>query len=414
MSILSIALKDMQILFKNRGRIIELFLLPLIFIIGFIGLAFAGQGAEEDSSLTLVTVNLDGGGAEAAEFITNLEGSGGLKPIVFHSEGEARAQLENGDIRRFLIIPADFSAGVGDGRTTTLRLVDQKASEPESQSVLRAVEGVARDMALQQQIFASIEQLGEMQAANPDARQVFTTENAIAQARSQFERAKTQPLIAVKETLPESMAEREEELNFISLAVPGWAVLFLFLTAQATARSIYDEKKIGSFHRLLAAPISKSSLLGGKMLPNFMTVILQTIVIFGASLIVLPLIGAGNMALGNSPLAFTLLVLAIALCSTALGIAIAALARTEAQIGGISSVVLWVAGMLGGAIIRLYLINDFLATVSKFTPQYWAIIGFDDLLARGGGLADITDSLLALLVFTVVFLLIGLWRFDFD
>jgi ABC-2 type transport system permease protein len=414
MRVLSIALKDLRILFKNRGRVIELFLMPLIFIVGFIGLSFAGQASDEDKSVTLVVVNLDGGGAEAAEFIRNLEESGGLKPVVIQSEAEARSQFENEDISRFLIIPSGFSADVNEGRTTAVRLIDQKANDPESQSVLLVVGGVARDMALQQQIFASIEHFGEMQAANPEAQEVFTTEKALAQAKSQFEQAKIQPLIAVQEELPQSMAEREDELTMISLAVPGWAVLFLFLTAQATARSIYDEKKIGSFRRLLAAPIGKPGLLSGKMLPNFMTVILQTIVIFGVSLIILPLIGAGEMSLGSDPLAFVLLVLDIALCSTALGIFIAALAKTEAQIGGISSAVLWVAGMLGGAVIRLYLVNDFLAAVSKVTPHYWAVIGFDDLLARGGGLADITDSLLALLGFTAVFLLIGLWRFDFD
>jgi ABC-2 type transport system permease protein len=413
MSALSIALKDMWILLKNRGALIQLFLMPLIFTLGFIGLAVAGQGAEEARTITLVVVNNDAGGPMADEFINALNESGGLETILTE-ESAGMDQLEAEEIDRLLIIPAGFSASVDTSETSVLRLIDRQTNAPESETVRLAVQGVARELSLQHNILASLEQMGQMQAANPSAIEAFGPERTMAQARSQFERSRTQPLIAVTEINPAALAKEEEELNYVALAVPGWAVLFMFLTAQVTARSIYDEKKIGSFRRLLAAPISKMELLTGKLLPNFLTVILQTIIIFGASILFLPLLGIGRMTLGEDPLALILLVMAIGLCSTTLGIAIAAFAHTEAQIGGISAVVLWVAGFLGGALVRLYQINDFLATVSKVVPQYWAIVGFDDLLVRNGHLPDITDSLLALLAFSIAFLLIGLWRFDFE
>ena len=87
------------------------------------------------------------------------------------------------------------------------------------------------------------------------------------------------------DTDQEPAPDREEtELSFAELAVPSMTVLFVFLTAQTTAQSIYDEKKIGSFRRLLAAPIGKGGLLSGKMLPNFLVVLIQVIVIFGVAI----------------------------------------------------------------------------------------------------------------------------------
>jgi ABC-2 type transport system permease protein len=154
--------------------------------------------------------------------------------------------------------------------------------------------------------------------------------------------------------------------------------------------------------------------MSGKLTPNFLIVILQVVVIFFAAVVIFPLLGMDQLTLGNDPLALVLLILATALCSTTLGALIAALAHTEAQIGGLSTAILWVMAFVGGSIVPLFLVNDTLATIGKVTPQYWAVTGFYDLLVRGQGLGDITDSLLALFLFSVIFMAIALWRFDFD
>jgi ABC-2 type transport system permease protein len=150
------------------------------------------------------------------------------------------------------------------------------------------------------------------------------------------------------------------------------------------------------------------------MLPNFIMVLVQVVVIFSAAMFIFPLLGWDRLTLGDDPLALILLVLATALCSTALGATISAIAKTEAQIGGLSTVALWVMAFIGGTIVPFFLINDALAAIGKFTPQYWAVTGFYDLLVRGQPLAEITDSLLALLVFSVLFFGLAIWRFEYD
>jgi ABC-2 type transport system permease protein len=154
--------------------------------------------------------------------------------------------------------------------------------------------------------------------------------------------------------------------------------------------------------------------MSGKMLPNFLAVILQVVVIFFAAIFIFPLLGWDKLTLGNDPLALILLVVATALCSTALGALISAIAKTEAQIGGVSTVLLWVMAFIGGTIVPFFLLDNALATIGKLTPQYWAVTGFYDLLVRGQTLADITDSLLALMGFSLLFVAIAIWRFDYE
>jgi ABC-2 type transport system permease protein len=269
-------------------------------------------------------------------------------------------------------------------------------------------------MSLEAQILASLEQMGAMQANAPEAYQVFTVDRMQAQARSQFERAQTQPLVAVRQTVPGQEGEREDEPDLDVFVVPGLTVLYVFLTAQATARSIYDEKKVGSFRRLLAAPMSKASLLVGKMLPNFFTALIQTAVIFAFGVVGMRMLGLNATTLGNDPLALVLVVVLIALCSSAFGIVIAAIARTENQIGGLSTLLLWGMGIIGGSIFPLIGLEKFLGSMPNIVPHAWANRALNDLMIRGLGLADVTTEMALLLGFTALFFAIGLWRFEFD
>lgn len=415
MNALRIAWKDIQLLVKDRSALLELFVLPIVFVFIFVGLVplFFGEG--EDVATPLAVVNLDEGGAMSARLLRELEESGGLRPQLLDlAEGEA--QLASGDIPRLMVIPAAFSAELEAGQRVTLDLRTNGSNQQENEAVQVAVSGVARDLSLQHQIIASLQQMGEMQAANPEAQPVFTVERSIAQAQSQFESSATRPLVAVQQETPRSLTEEREGASFgeVQLGVPGITVLFVFLTAAATARSIYDEKRTGSFRRLLAAPVGKAALLAGKMLPTLLIGILQIGVIFAAGVFIFPLLGLDRLQLGQSPLALLLLVFAVALCATGMGILIAALARTETQIGGLSATILWAMAFIGGSIIPLFLFNEFLASIGRLTPHGWANAAFYDLLVRGQGLADISQALLALLGFTVLFFAIGLWRFDFE
>jgi len=414
MKALSIALKDIQIFLKDRGALFQLFLLPLIFIVAFSAVAAEFDSEGEDQLIPLAVVDQDGGW-EAATLLANLEAAGGVQVELMDEEGGFQA-LEANEIDRLLLIPDDFTEGISEGRTVTLRQVSHPdAKLEETEAVRLVVEGAAQDMALEGQILASLQQMGEMQAnAPPEFQQAFGVEASVSQAKRQFESSQERPLVTIRQSVPGQESEEETLPSPSDVAVPGFAVLFVFLTAQATARSIYDEKKLGSFRRLMAAPISRTALLAGKVLPNFLTALIQSAIIFLFGAYGLRLFGFKALALGNDPFALLAAVLLIALVSSALGVLIAALARTENQIGGLSTLLLWGLGTLGGSIIPYFILENMLGPIPKALPHYWANRALDNIMVRGMGLADVRIELMALLGFAIVFFLVGLWRFDFD
>ena len=397
-----------------------LFLFPLIFIFVFGGglniLAGGGDEEEEAKRIQLPVVNLDETGALSQAFLDNLALAGTVE-ATFLSQEEVDSRLDTRQISHALIIPASFTTDFNAGIPTELRLINHPFADINETEALRlAIDGVAQDLALEQQLVASLEQMGQMQAAAGPADDAFATERIVNQAQSQFARAEGQPLITLTQSAPGSLAESEHEAQFtgIQVAVPGFAVLFIFIAAQVTAQSVFEEKKYGSFRRLLAAPMSKSSLLLGKMVLNFTIALIQLALIFAVAMFIFPLLGLEKLTLGYDPLALVLLCLLVATCSTCLGVLIAALARTENQIGGLSTVLIWGMGILGGAMVPLFLMSDALDTLGKLVPQYWAVKGFYNLLVLSGGLADVALPLLMLLGFSVLFFGVGLWRFDYQ
>lgn len=418
MNALNIALKDIRIFLTDRSAMIQLLLLPLLFIIIFSGaLGEIGKSQEEeDTRIPLTVVNLDGGELAQA-LLARVDAAGGVRTEIA-AEEEANAWLSEKKIERLLMIPADFTASLQAGKQTTLRLVSHPDADPgQTEAARLVVTGVANDISLGIQILASLEQMGAMMVNSPpEYQRAFSVEKVQDQARAQSENSLAKPLIQVDQKTPLTEEKEDEAQGLTSsmLAVPGCAVLFVFLSAQATASSIYEEKKSGSFRRLLASPVSKSSLLVGKLLPNFLTGLFQVTVIFAFGSVGMRILGMQPVDLGNDWLALVLAVILLTLCSSALGIVIAALARTESQVSGISTLLMWILGALGGSIIPTFFLDQYLGPLVYVVPHYWANRVLDNLMIRGLGLADVSTELLALLGFTVVFFAFGLWRFDFD
>jgi ABC-2 type transport system permease protein len=406
-----VARKDIKIFLRERGTLINLFLLPIAFILAFSSAA-GRESDPEREAISLPVVNLDEGSRESQALLEALN-QGGLL-CEQYDEPEGNSMLDRGRIGRLLIIPADYAVDLQAGIPVTLRLVNGPgASATQSEAVHRIVTGVAADLSLEKQFITTFRQMADMEAAAPPEQRTFTGEVIVEQAQSQIERSRTEPLLAVEESWPKHLLEGEEDVNPLSVTVPGFAVLFIFLTAQTTAQSIYEEKKVGSFRRLLAAPISKGAILVGKMMPNFITGLAQTVVLFGAGVYLLPLLGLDPMTLGNDALALVLVCLMVLLCSTSLGVFIAAISRTEGQISGVSAVMLWVFGFAALLIAQMPP-GSFLDTIRQVIPHSWAMAAFLDLFLRGKGLADIMPSVYPLLGFTVGFLAVGLWRLKFD
>jgi len=121
-----------------------------------------------------------------------------------------------------------------------------------------------------------------------------------------------------------------------------------------------------------------------------------------------------GMKLGHSPLGLVLVSMAVAAAATGLGILVAALARSEEQVSGLSTLLILTLAALGGAMVPLFVMPDFMQTAARITPHAWALLGYQKLIVAGGSTRDILPHVTALLGFAATFFAVAVWRFKFE
>jgi ABC-2 type transport system permease protein len=408
--ILSTTWKDLKILFTDIGGMATLFLMPLMFIIV---MSTALQGLFDDGTDTqprrLPVVNLDRG-EYAAEVVEALDSIAGIEvETTWDGEALTRERAEelvaDGERSVIVVFPADFSAQIearseSEDATATIEILTDPAA---SVQFIAPIQGM---------VFGAAERVAETQVAQ--ARIAAGLESAFAQLPAEARPASDQiaiemdsdSIVTLEQVAPSEM-KIEVFPNTYQQNVPGYTVLGVFFIVGTMASSILQEKREGTFRRLLVAPLPKPILLAGKILPYYMVNLIQIAIMFGVAHLLF------GMAFGD-PVALAAVSLALAAAATGLGIMVAALGKTDTQVGGITSLMTLTMSALGGCLMPASIMPDFLQTLSRFTPHAWAMQGFQDVLVRGYTLAGILPETGVLLGFAAAFFLIGVWRFRFD
>ena len=112
--------------------------------------------------------------------------------------------------------------------------------------------------------------------------------------------------------------------------------------------------------------------------------------------------------------ALLLLTLALALASTSLGMLVGALCRNSKQADQLGVILGFVLLVLGGSIFPLFRSEGLMGTLSRLTPNAWAIEGYMGLVGDNWTLLQTVPNILAVLAFAVVFFGVAVWRFRFE
>ena len=408
--ILSITWKDLKVLFVDTGGLATLFLMPLMFIIV---MSTALQGLFDNSADSqpqrLPIVNLDRG-EYAPQVIEALEGMDGIA-VEMEWEDQvltremAESLVAGGDVPVAIIFPADITERIEDRAedddvTAAVEFVTDPAV---SVSFIAPIQGM---------VYAAAERVAETQLAGMRIQAGLASAFAElpAEARPTFDQIdiamEAESVIEMKSSAPAEM-RTEFDPDTYQQNVPGYTVLGVFFIVGTMASSILEEKREGTFRRLLVAPLPKAVILVGKILPYYLVNLIQIAIMFGGAHLLF------GMEFGNLT-ALIAISVALAAAATGLGIMIAALGKTDTQIGGLSSLLTLTMSALGGCLMPTFIMPAFLQTISRFIPHAWAMQGFQDVLVRGYGLAGILPEAGILLGFAALFFLIGLWRFRFE
>ncbi|HEV8269453.1 MAG TPA: ABC transporter permease [Thermoanaerobaculia bacterium] len=202
--------------------------------------------------------------------------------------------------------------------------------------------------------------------------------------------------------------------NIVQQNVPGWTLFGVFFVAQQLALSLLEEKRSGTFRRLLASPAPRAAILLGKLVPYLLLNLAQVTLMFAAGVFLLPRLGAPALSLGTHPFALLAVSVAASLAATGLGLLLASLANTQEQLGGFGTLVVLTMAALGGVMVPRFAMPASMQRLGLFTPHAWALTAYQDVLVLGHGLVQILPAVGALLAFAVVFFGVALVKFRWE
>lgn len=183
------------------------------------------------------------------------------------------------------------------------------------------------------------------------------------------------------------------------------AMFFALFTGQFGILSMYEERKDWTLQRMLISPTPRWAILGGKLVGVLASVLFQLLMLAVALTVVGSLL-EGRLAMiwgTNLPL-FALVLVAVAVAVSGLGMFLAGVLKGIEQANVVGSVLNIALGVLGGAFgFQLP------RAVAAFSLIYWGREAFD-FLAAGRG--DVMVNILVLLGEGVVMFAIGLFLFN--
>lgn len=406
-TILDITWLHIKTTYQERSSLIFGFLMPVIFTF-VIGVGISGFEPGDDSPQTwqVNVVNQDAG--KLSTLLINRLRSDLILEVSEVDAAIANAQLEEGVSAATLIIPDDMSNRLLNSERVNLEFrlnVEEPVSaQVVEQAILAAMNELSSSLDIADASARVANQLGLFDAGGPTRSEYYAT--SIDAAQAEWQAGAPISVTAQKET------KREETTVQIpggfQQTSPGIAVMFAMFFVVSGAGTILLEREQGTLRRLLTAPTSKAAILGGKLLGVFVSAVIQF------SLLVLVGHFFFNVDWGQSPAALILMTLAFIFSITALGMLAASLVRTFAQIDAISTILILPLSGLGGAMWPIEIVPDFMQRIALWVPTGWAMRGFHDIITRGLGLEDILQEAGVLIIFGIVFLSIGVWRFKYE
>ena len=382
---LLMAAKDTRIFLRDRFALAFSFLFPLVFVAGF-SLALGDVGGQDDELLLYVSTQEEQGRAGLSwvliDAFTGEEGSS----VKYVEYGQVVQWVDSGEIDGFVLFPQDFTARLFGDPPAEVEVVLGDAS-PGRQAALRSLAGsIASGIDRVIEVMSVVGQIGGQQAlAGLDPSELAGGAGLV-------------------ELVPEQVGDIEPR-SASSFTLPGYLTMFVFFAAAMSAEAIVRERRNHTLERLMSNGARRESVVLGKFLSALYRGVLQVLVLWVAGIFVF------NIDLGVSPAAVVLISLLMVLASSAFGVMLASVVRTENAASGLGVLVSLALAPLGGCWWPLFITPQWMQSLAKLTPHGWANTAFNKLMLFGAEFGDVATEMGMLAFFAAAFLAVTLWRF---
>ncbi len=398
--VVALAVKDIRILLRDRLGFFFTLFWPLLMAVVF-GAMFANLSSGPES--IAVAVVDDDRTSGSTRFAERLRDAPALEIELLPRE-QALDQVRRGGIAVMVALPPGFGAALDNPFATTPRV--EMTVDPTQSAVAGMIRGILLEAAAAElQTFTA--DPARLAAANEASRQAIAQFAPPSDARDDFlsflDLSGRVPELIAGMNLPdggpavapggfgapiqiddgEAAVERRVlgPPNSFAASFPQALLWVLIGGSVSFSVSIAVERGRGTLMRLLVSPITTRHLLASKGLASLA-------VTLGASSLLLAL-GVG--AFGVRPTSWPLLALALvsaSVCFCGIMMALSVLGRTEQGAAGIGWGLSLPLSMLGGGMVPLFLMPDWMQQLANVSPIKWALVAYEGAIWRDFALTE--------------------------
>lgn len=394
--IMVIAWKDTLLRFSSWAEWLFFLILPIVFTLVLAG----GTGGSADSRIRMAVVD-QANSPLSTQLLATLKESQAVRPEVLLLN-QAESEFSQRRVSAVLIIPPEL----GLARLQQGNIALELRQQPNNVNAMVAYRAV---MAVISRISSAVDiansSVAEAERIEPfasnAARQTYF-DTSLLEAQAQMSAAPNR--ITVSKGTTKDQIEYDPRAN----SSAGQLITWVFIPLMGISGMFAYERQKGTLRRLLTTPTQKATYLLGTIIGQVAMALVQMLLLVGFGILVL------NLNWGHSPAALALVLIAAALAAAALGTTLGTFVKSEGQANGLSWMLGMVMALLGGCWYPIELFPQFVRTAVKVLPTSWAMQGMLDIVLRGQGLTSVLPEASVLLGFSVVFFVVGVWRFRYE
>lgn len=191
-------------------------------------------------------------------------------------------------------------------------------------------------------------------------------------------------------------------------AVPGMAAMFATFTGSFAGFTFFREHGWHTWDRLRASQATTPDIMVGKLTPTLVIALVQILTLFWLGVVLFDLVIRGSLT------ALFMIVVAFSLSMLSFGMAITALSRTSLQLNTFVNLFGMVFAGVGGALVPLTVLPEWVQGIARFVPTFWAMDGFLDVILEGAVWTDVIGQFAVLMVFAAGFAAVAAIKFRFE
>lgn len=426
-AILALIRKDLILYCTDRRALLLAVLMPIL-LGSFFGYLFGGSGATETARID-VALSLQDRSDIGEKIAAGLRADTTLH-IIDMPQNEAEEKVRKGALNAALVIPPGF----GDKAGAALFGGNAKPEitvyyDPSQNMVLPMIKGLLTQQVMQvvtgamfggaggKQIVAdSLARLED--ASKRDSTQDNRALRDLLKSVVRFQEQATdksdsriQPTSQLHGlTLPfttrdQALTSGPNKYNGYAHSFAGMSVQFILFMAIDAGIGILLARRMGVWNRLLAAPLTVTTLLTARGLSCAIIALGLQGIIFAAAAVLF------HVRIDGSLPGFVGIIMSFSLMTASFGLLIAAFGRTPEAARGLAVFATLIMVMLGGAWVPAFLFPQWLQTFTLAIPTRWAVDGLDAMTWRGLGFGEALAPIAVLIGFTVLFGSLALWKF---